>query len=95
MIYISHLDLMRLLTRTMRRAGFALKMTQGFSPHPKLSMKNALKLGSKSENEEAGILFAEEISPDDFKIRLNRLLPEGIRIKSAELISLTNGGLRA
>jgi radical SAM-linked protein len=84
MKYISHLDLMRLLTRAMRRARLPLKMTEGFSPHPKLSIKRALKLGLESENEEASILLKEEISPDDFRERLQKELPEGIEIKNVE-----------
>ncbi|HTZ10955.1 MAG TPA: TIGR03936 family radical SAM-associated protein [Candidatus Margulisiibacteriota bacterium] len=82
MKYISHLDLMRLLTRSMRRARLPLKMTEGFSPHPKLSLKRALKLGLESESEEASILLKEEVSPDDFRERLQKELPEGIIIKS-------------
>ena len=83
MRYISHLDLMRLLTRAMRRADLPLKMTQGFSPHPKLSIKRALKLGIESENEEAAILLKEPIIPETFRLRLQEQLPEGITIKRA------------
>ena len=82
MKYISHLDLMRCLTRAMRRAELPLKMTQGFSPHPKLSMKRALKLGLESESEEAAIALKEFIKPQDFQLRLQQQLPEGIVIKS-------------
>jgi radical SAM-linked protein len=85
MKYISHLDLMRLFTRSMRRAKLPLKMTEGFSPHPKLSIKRALKLGLESENEEAAILLKGEVSPDDFRNRLQKELPEGIEIKSVIL----------
>jgi radical SAM-linked protein len=81
--YISHLDLMRALTRAMRRAGLPLKMTQGFSPHPKLSIKRALKLGLESQNEEASIVLKEFIKPEEFIVRLQEQLPEGILIKSA------------
>lgn len=84
MKYISHLDLMRLFLRAMRRAGFCLKMTQGFSPHPKFSIKRALKLGLESENEEAKVLFNEPISEEDFIEKLNNQLPEGILIKNAK-----------
>jgi radical SAM-linked protein len=59
-------------------------MTEGFSPHPKLSIKRALKLGLESENEEASILLREEVNPDDFKARLQKELPEGIEIKNVE-----------
>ena len=84
MKYISHLDLMRLFTRAMRRADFMLKMTEGFSPHPKFSIKRALKLGVESDNEEASVILREEINPDDFKEKLQRQLPEGISIKYAQ-----------
>jgi len=83
MKYISHLDLMRLLTRAMRRADLPLKITEGFSPHPKLSIKRALKLGLESENEEGTIVLKERLSPQDFKDRLQKQLPEGIVIKQA------------
>ena len=84
MIYISHLDLMRLFTRAMRRAGLPLKITQGFSPHPKFSIKRALKLGLESDNEEASIVLREIINLDSFKSCLQAQLPEGIRIKDVQ-----------
>ncbi len=84
MKYISHLDLMRLFMRALRRADLPLKMTQGFSPHPKLSIKRALKLGLESDNEEAAIVLTEEFPLSEFKDRLQRQLPEGIEIKDAE-----------
>jgi len=84
MKYISHLDLMRLLMRAMRRADLPLKMSEGFSPHPKLSMKRALKLGVESEHEEAAILLKERISAEEFRGRLQKQLPEGILIKDVQ-----------
>ena len=84
MKYISHLDLMRLFTRAMRRADLPLKMTEGFSPHPKFSIKKALKLGIESENEEASVLLTEKISPLEFRMRLRKQLPEGIEIRNVE-----------
>ena len=84
MRYISHLDLMRLFTRSMRRAGLPLKITQGFSPHPKFSIKRALKLGLESDNEEASVVLREIINLDNFKNCLQAQLPEGIRIKDVQ-----------
>lgn len=84
MKYISHLDLMRLFMRALRRADFPLKYTCGFSPHPKFSIKRALKLGIESDNEEASVILKEQISAEDFKDRLQKQLPEGIEIKNAE-----------
>lgn len=85
MKYISHLDLMRLFMRALRRADLPIKITEGFSPHPKLSIKRALKLGLESDNEEATIILKEIIGPEEFKERLQRQLPEGIFIKDVFL----------
>jgi radical SAM-linked protein len=84
MKYISHLDLMRLFMRAMRRADLPLKLSEGFSPHPKLSLKRALKLGLESENEEAAIIFRIPVFPEEFKSKLQPKLPEGIRIKDVQ-----------
>ena len=84
MKYISHLDLMRLFMRALRRAELPLKITEGFSPHPKLSIKRALKLGVESDNEEAAIVLTEQISSEDFKDRLQKQLPLGIEIRNVE-----------
>lgn len=86
MKYISHLDLMRLLMRAMRRAQLPLKITEGFSPHPRLSIKRALKLGVESENEEATIVLKEFVKPSDFAQKLQEQLPEGIGIKDVRLL---------
>jgi len=84
MKYISHLDLMRLFMRSMRRASLPIKMSEGFSPHPKLSLKRALKLGLESEDEEGAIVLRDFITPEEFKVRLEAQLPEGIKIKHVE-----------
>jgi len=84
MRYISHLDLMRLFMRAMRRADLPLKMTEGFSPHPKLSLKRALKLGVESEQEEASIVLKFPVAPEDFKQKLQKQLPEGISLKDVQ-----------
>ena len=78
--YISHLDLMRLFTRSFRRAEFPLKITQGFNPHPKFSIKRALKLGIESDHEEALVVLTESICEEEFQERLQKQLPQGISI---------------
>jgi radical SAM-linked protein len=84
--FISHLDLMRLFVRAMRRAQIPVKLTEGFSPHPKFSINRALKLGLESENEQACIVIKELMDPALFVEKLNCRLPAGIRVKSASLI---------
>ena len=84
MRFISHLDLMRTFMRALRRADLPLKITQGFNPHPKLSIKRALKLGLESENEEATVVLKAKVEPQEFKERLQRQLPEGIELSDVQ-----------
>ena len=59
-------------------------MSEGFSPHPKLSLKRALKLGIESEHEEASIVLKFPVTPEVFKNRLQKQLPEGIEVKDVQ-----------
>ncbi len=79
--YISHLDLMRLIMRAARRANLPLYFTEGFSPHPKLRIRRALKLGLEAEQEEAEILLTRKINFRLFRYKLNRQLPQGVRVQ--------------
>ena len=82
--FISHLDLMRLFSRALRRACLPVVITKGFSPHFKLSIKRALKLGIESENEEIDIDMAQKIEQNFFMESLNKNLPDGVRIKESK-----------
>ena len=79
--YISHLDLMRLFGRALRRADLPFEVTQGFSKRPKIAIKRALKLGLESENEEAEFALREAMLIEEFRDRLQTQLPAGIQIK--------------
>ncbi|MDR0518748.1 MAG: TIGR03936 family radical SAM-associated protein [Clostridiales Family XIII bacterium] len=48
MAFISHLDLQRALLRGLRSAGLAPAYSQGFNPHPKMSLALPLALGFES-----------------------------------------------
>lgn len=92
MIYISHLDVQRLLQRAFRRAEIELSFSQGFNPHPKMSYGNALALGVESYGEYVDIEIEDNISPQDMLDRMNEKLPDGMKfIKCIELA----GGERA
>jgi len=86
MRFVSHLDLMRLFQRALRRAGLPIAMTQGFSPRPKISFKRALKLGIESENEEVIFCINGWMKPEEFMTRFQAQLPEGIIINSVRIL---------
>lgn len=90
MIFISHLDLQRLLQRAFRRAEINLSYSQGFNPHPKMSYGNALALGVESQGEYVDIEIEDDITVEEFLNRINEELPKGIKfIKAEEITSQT------
>ena len=91
-VWSSHLDLMRALMRSFRRAGIDLKHSQGFTPHPELSILIPLSVGVESQCEIAEFTLAEgcEVPVGEIAPRMNPVLPAGIRaLESYE------GGLKA
>ena len=92
-VYISHLDLMTTMQRGFARAGYRLKYSEGFNPHPLLSILLPLSVGIGSVCELMDFRLAEEADLNEMPERLTRALPEGIRVfeayeqtrKSAEL----------
>lgn len=87
MRFISHLDLMRLFHRALRRADIPVLISKGFSPHFKISIRKALKLGVESENEELAVTMSRDMAAADFKELLNKNLPEGVRIIRSEAVT--------
>jgi radical SAM-linked protein len=86
MRFISHLDLMRLFQRALRRADLPVTITQGFSPHLKISINRALKLGAESLDEALTVHMSKTVRPAPFVELLNKNLPEGVKIARAEEI---------
>lgn len=82
--FLNHLDLPVLFSRAARRAGLSQEFTQGFSPHPHISLGPALAAGVKGVQEPADFWFNEW--DDSCAERWNGKLPEGIHIlKYAEV----------
>ena len=72
--YISHLDLIRVFTRSFKIAELDIRYSNGFNPHPRMSFAQPLSLGYSSVAE-----YLELLSP---------LLPEGIQILFIEPMEL-------
>ncbi len=87
MRFISHLDLLRLFHRALRRAGLPVTITKGFSPRIKMSIMKALKLGVESSGEDAIFYMDEKIGPQFFIDAINAKLPDGVKVLRAEEIA--------
>lgn len=77
-VYISHLDLMRTMTRAFLRAECRLKYSEGFNPHPNISIALPLSVGCESLCEIMDFRLIEEKELDDILKSLSVQLPEGI-----------------
>ena len=89
--FISHLDLLRIFIRALRRENINVNYSQGFHPHPKMSFSPALSLGVESICEYVDIDIADEIGMEEFQSRLNHALPRGVEITHCEEVSKLGG----
>ncbi len=89
MRFVGHLDLMRYFQRALRRAGFDLAYSEGFSPHPLMSFALPLGIGMTSEGEYLDITL-HTTSPSAEAIRtLNGEMVDGVTV--TEYILLPEG----
>lgn len=93
MRYLSHNELISSLHRAMRRAMIPVAYSVGFNPHPKLSFGPALPSGVEGMNEFFDIELTAIMRPEDFLKRTNSVLPEGLRLLTALLISRKDASL--
>jgi len=87
--FVSHLDLMRLWQRALNRADVPLAYTQGFNPHPKLSLAVPLAVGVTGEAELMDIILAKPMSPQAFTAAVSQQLPVGIKLLQVYPVALT------
>ena len=78
--YISHLDLMRTFQRAFSRAGIQIKHTEGFNPHPFVSIALPLSVGYSSQCEILEFGLVGGASYEEVPAKLTAAMPEGIII---------------
>jgi radical SAM-linked protein len=88
MALMSHLDLIRLFDRVVRRAGLPIAFTGGFHPMPRISLATALALGATSSGEIADFELTVPVEVDTFFRKLAREMPTNIPIYDVEQIDL-------
>lgn len=82
-VYISHLDLMRTMQRAFSRAGYELKYSEGFNPHPQISIALPLSVGAGSRCELMDFIIKGEADLNELPDKLTAVMPEGIEVTSA------------
>ena len=84
--FIGHLDTMRFFQRALKRAGFDLAYSQGFSPHPIMAFASPLGAGIESDSECFDLEVISISDSDDMMRKLNAQMCEGILIRDIRLL---------
>ncbi|MGG6269715.1 TIGR03960 family B12-binding radical SAM protein [Leptolyngbya sp. AN03gr2] len=87
MALLSHLDMMRLFDRAVRRASIPVTFTGGFHPSPRIVPASALPLGVSSSGEIVDFELTRSMEIEEFRDRLSAQLPAEIPIYSIEEVN--------
>ena len=90
--FLSHIEMMNVIQRALRRSKLPLHFTEGFHPHPRISAGPSLAVGMEGLGEFFDVEFVGEAAPTGragstgeatpTPELLNRFLPAGLRIKA-------------
>ncbi len=93
--YISHLDLMRLWERALRRGEIPLVYTEGYSPHPRISLAAPLSIGMTSEAELMDLTVDRSASAHSVMRGVRPQLPRGLDVFEIWHVPLTAPSLQS
>jgi len=82
-VFSSHLDMIRMWTRTLRRTGLPLHYTSGYARRVKLAFSHPVPLGMGTESEYIDFQLVERRDLPFVVDSLGRALPEGFPIRAA------------
>ncbi len=93
--FVSHLDMIRVFERSIRRAGLPVAYSEGFNPHAKIFFGFPLPVGLAGLEEFMDIELAKSISVGAIASSLNNCIPLGFRIKGVCLLGDSSKSLMA
>jgi len=91
--FLSHLEVMKALSRALRRAQVPMAYSQGYNPQPKLSFALALPVGVEGWQELADIELSAAMAPEELMTRVNRHLAPELHLLRAWEVPLTAASL--
>jgi len=84
--FVGHLDTLRTLQRALRRSGLPVRYSVGFNPHMVLAFASALSVGVASTGEVMDIALAQDVTEEEFLLRLAPQMPPGFVLKHARAV---------
>ncbi|MDH5526093.1 MAG: TIGR03960 family B12-binding radical SAM protein [Nitrospirota bacterium] len=88
--FLSHLEVLALFARVVRRGGIPVALSEGHHPRPRLSFGPALALGAESTSEVMDLLLTRPMDAAELCDRMNGALPEGLI--ALEAVPVPQGG---
>jgi radical SAM-linked protein len=83
LIFLSQLDLMRLLARALQKSGLPVAYSQGFNPHPRYALPYPLPVGYTGTAEILELYLTRPLPETGLAARLNEYLPDGVCMTGA------------
>jgi uncharacterized protein (DUF2344 family) len=86
--YLSHQETLKMFQRALVRASVPLVFSMGFNPHPRLSIPFPRSVGTQSVRDRicATVEFPEDLSVQDWQVRIQQQLPADCAIGEVQSI---------
>lgn len=93
--FVGHLDLQRFWERALRRAGLVVSYSEGFTPHPQITLGAPLPTGMTAEADLIDVYLAEPVAPAQFAERLQPQLPAGVTLRDVQEVPVNGTATQA
>ena len=87
-IYLSHLDTLKVFCEAFARANISVEFSKGYNPRPEITFAHPLSVGIESTGEIFEVILNEYIDTSYFIKQMNKVLPSGLTVLSAEYVNL-------
>jgi radical SAM-linked protein len=84
--FVSHAEMLKVFQRAFARAGVKVRHSQGFNPHPKVSLPLPRPVGVESDDELLCVQVSGDPDESQIKERLSEQLPEGCELLSVSFM---------
>ncbi|MBN2899444.1 MAG: DUF2344 domain-containing protein [Clostridia bacterium] len=86
MKFLSHLDMVRLMERSFRRAQMPLEFSQGFNPRPKINFAAPLSVGVTSDAEVMEVVLTKKVDIAALLEHQREAFPAGIELVAGTFV---------
>jgi len=86
LIWLGHLDMMRTMERSLRRAKLPISYSKGFNPRPELVFALPAGVGIATKRDYVDVFLSEPVATEQFLSRLSTTVPRDLKVVEARLV---------